>query len=98
MIDNLKTLIYSKQFWLSVVAVLVLVLKTLFPMLPLTDDIVEKLFFLVITAIFGVTFNDIAVTMRMQSDTLMEYMHKDSILREAQYREPVQKVTVKKEK
>jgi hypothetical protein len=72
MLDNLGKLVKNKTFWLMVVALLILTIKTLVPTLPVSDDMIEKVFFLAITLIFGVNFADVASAMRLQSKTTLD--------------------------
>lgn len=72
MIEKLKDLIHNKQFWLSVIGVIVLAIKLVFPDLPIEDTVLEKVFILIVSLIFGISFTDAANEMRAQSRLLME--------------------------
>ncbi|MDM7940145.1 MAG: hypothetical protein QUS07_07375 [Methanothrix sp.] len=58
--EKLAELLKNKQFWLAFIAVLVIVVKTIFPEVPITEDVLSKTFWVLIALIVGIPISEVA--------------------------------------
>jgi hypothetical protein len=58
MLERLKMLLMSPDFWKAVVGLFILAFRMLFPDLPVTDDMVMKAFSLFLLIILGINITE----------------------------------------
>lgn len=64
LLDRVKELIKKKEFLLAVIAVVVIGIKTVFPELPVSEDVLSKTFWVLIALIVGLPVSELAFQMK----------------------------------